>query len=39
LWRFGINILAEDEFLEDLSHLALFSDLDDLSILDVVIRN
>ena len=35
----GINIFAEDDFPEDLSHPALFSDLDDLSISNVIIRN
>ena len=35
----NIDILAEDEFPENLSQPALFSDLDDLSISKVVIRN
>ena len=35
----GINILAEDEFSENLSQLAFFPDLNDLSISKVVIRN
>jgi hypothetical protein len=35
----GINILAEDEFPENLSQLALFPDLNDLSISKVFIKN
>jgi hypothetical protein len=35
----GINILAEDEFPENLSQLARFPDLNDLSISNLIIRN